>query len=82
MVGPYEKEVKKFIKVADWLTEADSLGVLHLRTIAKSLDKQLWEDECVQSALANTFGVTLRALESRRPKAEVKDDEEDGLLFS
>lgn len=82
MIGNYEKEVKRFIKVADWLTEADSLGILHLRTIAKSLDKQVDEDGCVQSALANTFGVTLRSLEARRPKVEVKDEDEDDLLFS
>lgn len=84
MVGPYEKEVKRFVKVAYWLEPADSLALLHLKTIAKSLDKQLDEDEAVQSALANTFGVTLRSLEARRPKATAKEDEEEDedLAFS
>lgn len=84
MVGPYEKEVKKFVKVADWLQDDDQLMLLHLRTIAKSLDTQLEEDGAIQSALANTFGVTLRSLEARKPKkAEtVPDEEDEDLHFS
>lgn len=82
MVGPYEKEVKRFVKAAYWLQAEDQLMLLHLRTIAKSLDHQLEEDGAVQSALANTFGVTLRSLESRRPKTEAQEDEDEGLHFS
>lgn len=81
MVGPYEKEVKRFVKVAEWLQDDDQLMLLHLRTIAKSLDSQIANDGAVQSALCNTFGVTLRSLETRKPKTPVKDDEEsDGDL--
>lgn len=84
MLGIYEKEVKKFIKAAHWLEASDQLMLLHLKTLAKSLDQQLEEDGAVQSALANTFGVTLRSLESRKPKAVAKDEEEsdEDLHFS
>lgn len=84
MVGPYEKEAKRFVKVATWLEDSDQLMVLHLKTIAKSLDNQLEADGSVQSALANTFGVTLRSLESRKPKAQAKDEEDadEDLHFS
>ncbi|TNM61529.1 hypothetical protein FHN55_17015 [Streptomyces sp. NP160] len=82
MVGPYEKSVKRFLKTATWLTDADDPMVIHLKTIAQSLDKQLEQDGAVQSALANTFGVTWGRLKA--PKA-TKDDvaeEDDDLLFS
>lgn len=84
MVGPYEKHAKRFVKVASWLDETDELMVEHLKHIAKSLDKQLLDDGAIQSALANTFGVTLRSLEARKPKkAEtVPDEEDEDLHFS
>ena len=83
MVGMYEREVKKFLKAAHWLTPADQLMVTHLRTLARSLDKQLEDDGAIQSALSNTFGVTLRSLESRKPKAVQQDEETDeDLQFS
>lgn len=84
MVGPYEREVKRFVKAAHWLEESDQLMLLHLKTIAKSLDQQVQDDGGIQSALANTFGVTLRSLEARKPKAVVKDEEEvdEDLHFS
>lgn len=84
MVGLYEKQVKRFRKTATWLEPSDELALLHLTTIAKSLDKQLDEDGCIQSALANTFGVTLRSLEAKKPKAVVKEEEEkdEDLDFS
>lgn len=83
MIGLYEKEVKRFLKAATWLGPSDSLMVTHLRTLAKSLDKQMEDDGCVQSALANTFGVTLRSLENRRPKNTGPAEEEDeDLSFS
>lgn len=84
MVGIYEKEVKRFVKVATWLDETDELTLLHLRTIAKSLDKQWEEDGAIQSALANTFGVTLRSLEARKPKKNLvtPEDNDEDLEFS
>lgn len=77
MVGPYEREVKKFIKVASWLEDSDGLALHHLKVIAKSLDAQLEKDGSIQSALANVFGVTLRDLEKRRPKVDTNKEEED-----
>ncbi len=82
MVGPYEREVKRFVKAASWLEASDDLALHHLKTIARSLDKQLEEDGRIQSALANVFGVTLRDLEKRRPKADTSEDEGDDLHFS
>lgn len=84
MVGPYEREVKKFVRVADWLQADDALMLLHLRTIAQSLDAQLEDSGSIQSALANTFGVTLRSLEARKPKAQAQDEEDtdEDLHFS
>lgn len=84
MVGPYEREVKRFVRVATWLEDDDKLMLLHLRTIAESLDAQLAEDGAIQSALANTFGVTLRSLEARKPKKTSEPDEEqdEDLHFS
>lgn len=84
MVGIYEKEVKRFVKAAYWLDDTDDLALLHLRTIAKSLDKQLEDDGAIQSALANTFGVTLRSLENRKPKQALvtPEDEDEDLQFT
>ena len=82
MAGPYELEVDKFVASAWWLRETDSLMLLHLRTIAQSLDTQLDRDGAIQSALANTFGVTLRSLENRKGKAEEESDADEDLDFA
>lgn len=83
MVGPYEKEVKRFLKAADWLTDEHAPMVVHLRTIAKSLDEMLASEGAVQSALANTFGVTWGRLKKPVAKNAPEPDEEDSdLQFS
>ncbi len=82
MVGPYEKSVKRFLKTATWLSDGDEPMVIHLQTIAKSLDKQLVEDGAVQSALANTFGVTWGRLKAPKSTKDDVKEEDDDLLFS
>lgn len=83
MVGPYEKEVKRFLKTADWLTDEHAPMIVHLRTLAQSLDEMVANDGVVQSALANTFGVTWGRLKKPVVKATAEPEEEDpDLQFS
>lgn len=81
MVGIYEKEYKRFVKAAHWLKESDMLMVLHLKTLARSLDAQLNDDGVIQAALAGQFRLVLSELKEPK-KVESEDTEDDGLHFS
>lgn len=81
MVGLYEKEVKRFVKAAHWLKDADMLMLLHVRTLAKTLDSQLEEDGVIQAATAGQFRLALNELKEPK-KVTNDDDEDDGLQFS
>lgn len=85
MVGPYEREVKKFVKVAHWLKETDMLMLLHVKTLARTLDSQLEEDGTIQAATAGQFRLSLSELkEPKASQSDKDDDDEEGpaLHFS
>lgn len=82
--GPYLREVRKFLRSADWLTDEHAPMVVHLKTLAQVLDKQVEETSKVEERTAALFGTTWNRL--KRPVEKhtaAKDDEsEDGLTFS
>lgn len=82
MVGPYEKESKRFIKVAYWLSEEDELMVLHLKTCARALDKQMEDNGSIQSAMAAQFRLILNDLEARKPKNDDNQNDDEGVEFA
>lgn len=81
MIGPYEKEVKRFVKAAHWLKDSDMLMLLHVKTLAKTLDSQLDEEGTIQAATAGQFRLALNELKEPK-RLESEDTEDDGLHFS
>lgn len=83
MVGPYEREVKKFVKAAFWLSDTDDLTLHHLKVIAKTLDGQLDKDGLIQAATGAQFRLTMNDLYDRKPKVEInKEEDDDDIEFS
>ena len=67
--GPYAAAVAAYLELADWLDDVlDGPVVVHARSIAVSLDRQLAAKGEVQSALAGSFDKCLLRLNERRPK--------------
>ena len=67
--GPYSSAIAEYLEGADWLDGTlDRPLMVHARSIARSLDKQMIEKGEIQSALAGSFDKALLRLEVRRPK--------------
>lgn len=68
--GPYSAAVAGYLDGADWLDEIlDAPLIVHARSIAASLDRQMESKGEIQSALAGSFDKALFRLDARRPKA-------------
>lgn len=69
--GPYVEAISAYLAAADWIDETlDRPLVVHARSIAVSLDRQMAAKGEIQSALASSFDKALFRLEARRPKPE------------
>jgi hypothetical protein len=78
--GPYLKEVRKFLRSADWLGEEHAPMVVHLKSLAQTLDKELEESGKVPQGIAGVFGVTWGRLQKPVDKTAKKDEETDPIL--
>lgn len=70
-IGPYSAAIAEYLDGADWLDPImDRPLMVHARSIATSLDKQMAAKGEIQSALAGSFDKALLRLETRRPKPQ------------
>lgn len=68
-MGPYSEAIAEYLDGADWLNPIlDRPLMVHARSIAASLDKQMTAKGEIQSALASSFDKALMRLDARRPK--------------
>lgn len=67
--GPYSAAIAEYLDGAEWLDPImDRPLMVHARSIAASLDKQMAAKGEIQSALAGSFDKALFRLDARRPK--------------
>lgn len=74
-MNSFVEAVETFETAATWLSDEDAPALMALRMAAEELD-----NNGVQAALLNTFGVHYRSLMKKRPATLSEPDELDALL--